>query len=388
MIGRPHGVRGLVRVTSYTADPADLAAYGPLTDAQGRRFVLRWRGEGLAELSELAGDTPVKVADRTAAEKLTNTRLYIDRAQLPEPEDDEFYFADLIGLAARDAAGNPLGRVAEVHDYGAGASLEIARDGAAPLLVPFTRACVPDIDLPAGHLTVVPPAEVNAPDGSESERPGRRPRRHLVPCGDAGCGADRAWRRGGQPAPHPIPPCRGEPGRRGERPDPSVERRAPERPGMTWRASVLTLFPDMFPGPLGLSLAGRAMANGVWSLQATNIRDFATDRHRTVDDTPFGGGAGMVLRPDVVDAALAAVLDGRPAVLPDAPWPPLHPGRRAALRRRPRPGAAVRPLRGHGPAGDRGARPGGTLPGRLRAVGRRTCRAWWCWTPRCACCPA
>ena len=75
---------------------------------------------------------------------------------------------------------------------------------------------------------------------------------------------------------------------------------------MTWRASVLTLFPEMFPGPLAMSLAGRALQSGLWSLQAVNIRDFATDRHRTVDDTPFGGGAGMVLRPDVVDAALAS----------------------------------------------------------------------------------
>ena len=83
---------------------------------------------------------------------------------------------------------------------------------------------------------------------------------------------------------------------------------------MTWRASVLTLFPEMFPGPLGLSLAGRALTTGLWSLDTRNIRDFATDRHRTVDDTPFGGGAGMVLRPDVVDAALAAEMDGRPAV--------------------------------------------------------------------------
>jgi len=81
---------------------------------------------------------------------------------------------------------------------------------------------------------------------------------------------------------------------------------------MTWRASILTLFPDMFPGPLGLSLAGRAMESGIWSLQAVNIRDFATDRHRTVDDTPFGGGAGMVMRPDIVDAAMASVDDGRP----------------------------------------------------------------------------
>jgi tRNA (guanine37-N1)-methyltransferase len=83
---------------------------------------------------------------------------------------------------------------------------------------------------------------------------------------------------------------------------------------MTWRASILTLFPSMFPGPLGQSLAGRAMEKGIWSLDVTNIRDFATDRHRTVDDTPFGGGAGMVLRPDIVDAAVASVDDGRPIV--------------------------------------------------------------------------
>src|ERR1700743_3601914 len=83
---------------------------------------------------------------------------------------------------------------------------------------------------------------------------------------------------------------------------------------MTWRASVLTLFPEMFPGPLGQSLAGRALRSGVWSLQTVNIRDFAADRHRTVDDTPFGGGAGMVLRPDIIDAAVASVADERPGV--------------------------------------------------------------------------
>ena len=83
---------------------------------------------------------------------------------------------------------------------------------------------------------------------------------------------------------------------------------------MNWRASVLTLFPEMFPGPLAQSLAGRALQTSVWSLEAVNIRDFARDRHRTVDDTPFGGGAGMVLRPDVVDAAIASVADRRPIV--------------------------------------------------------------------------
>ena len=73
-----------------------------------------------------------------------------------------------------------------------------------------------------------------------------------------------------------------------------------------WKARVLTLFPEMFPGPLGQSLAGRALAEGRWSLDLVNIRDHATDRHRTVDDAPFGGGPGMVMRPDVVAAALEA----------------------------------------------------------------------------------
>jgi tRNA (guanine37-N1)-methyltransferase len=78
---------------------------------------------------------------------------------------------------------------------------------------------------------------------------------------------------------------------------------------MTWAATVLTLYPEMFPGPLGLSLAGRAMADGAWSLKAVNIRDFATDKHRTVDDTPSGGGAGMVMRPDVVANAVRSIAD-------------------------------------------------------------------------------
>lgn len=84
---------------------------------------------------------------------------------------------------------------------------------------------------------------------------------------------------------------------------------------MTWRATALTLFPEMFPGPLGHSLAGRALERGDWSLEARDIRAHATDRHRTVDDTPFGGGAGMVMRPDIADAALAAVADERPAIV-------------------------------------------------------------------------
>ena len=81
---------------------------------------------------------------------------------------------------------------------------------------------------------------------------------------------------------------------------------------MPFRASVLTLYPEMFPGPLGVSLAGRALGEGIWSLDTVQIRDFATDKHRSVDDTPAGGGAGMVLKPDVLAAAVDSVADGRP----------------------------------------------------------------------------
>lgn len=173
VIGRAHGVRGLVRVTSHTADPADLTAYGPLSDDRGRRFVLRWRGESVAEVAELVDGASVKVADRTQAEKLTNTRLYIDRAQLPPPEDeDEYYLTDLIGLAAMGANGTVLGRVAVVHDYGAGVSVEIERDGRPSLIVPFTRACVPVVDVAGGFVTIVPPDEIEArEDASEAAVP-------------------------------------------------------------------------------------------------------------------------------------------------------------------------------------------------------------------------
>lgn len=86
----------------------------------------------------------------------------------------------------------------------------------------------------------------------------------------------------------------------------------PPETAISWRATVLTLFPEMFPGPLGVSLAGKALESGIWALETVDIRDFASDKHRSVDDTPFGGGPGMVMRPDVVDAAIGAALAGRP----------------------------------------------------------------------------
>jgi tRNA (guanine37-N1)-methyltransferase len=99
-----------------------------------------------------------------------------------------------------------------------------------------------------------------------------------------------------------------------------------------WRASVLTIFPEMFPGPLGLSLAGKALASGAWSLDVVDIRDFATDKHRTVDDTPAGGGPGMVMKADVLGRAIDAVAaDTRPRLLMSPRGVPLTQSRIEAL---------------------------------------------------------
>jgi 16S rRNA processing protein RimM len=156
--GRPHGVRGLVHVVSFTAEPADLPRYGPFDDGLGRRFSLAWRGPGIAEVTEIVEGRRLPVSDRNAAATLNHVRLYVDRDRLPPAAEGEFYLIDLIGLQAFDAAGTPLGRVKAVRDVGAGASLFIGKQ-----LVPFTRAAVPAVDLAAGRVTVAPPTEVLVP---------------------------------------------------------------------------------------------------------------------------------------------------------------------------------------------------------------------------------
>ncbi|MEJ0047622.1 MAG: ribosome maturation factor RimM [Rhodospirillales bacterium] len=156
VVGKPHGVRGLLRVNSFTADPADLPRYNPLLDDRNRPWTLTWKGPGVAELRDADGNP---IADRTAAEKLVNLRLHAPRDRLPQADEDDFYIADLIGLEAIAADRTTIGRITEVHDYGAGTSLEIA-SGTGPLLVPFTRACVPVVDIAAGQVTVLPPDEI------------------------------------------------------------------------------------------------------------------------------------------------------------------------------------------------------------------------------------
>lgn len=108
---------------------------------------------------------------------------------------------------------------------------------------------------------------------------------------------------------------------------------------VAWRVTVLTLFPEMFPGPLGLSLAGKALQDGTWTLETLDIRDFATDRHRSVDDTPAGGGAGMVMRADIaaaaIDAGRANAAPGTPAIYLSPRGTPLAQARAAELAKGP-----------------------------------------------------
>jgi 16S rRNA processing protein RimM len=155
VIGKPHGVRGAVHVHAYTDNPTSLADF-PLRDQRGRRVELAWVTDGVARVTLFEADRKIAVSDRDAAARLVNVQLFVERAALPPAAEDEFYLADLIGLAAIGADGASLGTITAVHDYGAGASIELD-DGS---LLPFTRAVVPQIDLAAKRAIVVPPFEI------------------------------------------------------------------------------------------------------------------------------------------------------------------------------------------------------------------------------------
>ena len=151
-----HGVRGIVRVQSHTANPDDLTAYGALSDAAGsRRFALSVTGrvKGLL-LARIEG-----VEDRNAAEALRGTELHIARAALPPTEGEEYYHVDLVGLRAENAEGDALGRVSAVHDHGAGPIVEIQPPDGPSTLVPFTREHVPTVDIEAGRIVVAEPGD-------------------------------------------------------------------------------------------------------------------------------------------------------------------------------------------------------------------------------------
>lgn len=174
--GAPHGVRGEIRLQSFTRDLLAIATYDGLTDKSGaRKFkLLSVRPQGKDMLvAKVEG-----VDGRNGAEALNGVQLYVPRENLPAPEEDEFYIADLVGLRAETREGEALGVIVAVRNFGAGDILEIApaqgpenlsdfsaeakrsKLGAEALMLPFTKAVVPIIDLPAGRVVIAPPAEV------------------------------------------------------------------------------------------------------------------------------------------------------------------------------------------------------------------------------------
>ena len=154
VIGAPHGVRGALRVKSFTGDPLAFGDYGPLHDADGRTYaVLDVRPAKTVVVARFEG-----VTTREQAEALNGVELFIARDALPdeELEDDEFFHADLVGLEVRDIEGNRLGKVTAMHDFGGGDLMEIMLGGRKGVLVPFTLAAVPVVDVAGGHVTVEP----------------------------------------------------------------------------------------------------------------------------------------------------------------------------------------------------------------------------------------
>lgn len=159
--GAAHGVKGELRLISFTQDKAAILTYGPLCDAAGARSFAILSARRLkdgAYVVRLAG-----VADRTSAEGLTNLDLFVPRSRLPAPAEEEFYIADLIGLAAVDPEGSPIGTVTDVLDHGAGSILEIRpAAGGETLLFPFTHEVAPQLDFALGRIVIVMPVEVEA----------------------------------------------------------------------------------------------------------------------------------------------------------------------------------------------------------------------------------
>jgi 16S rRNA processing protein RimM len=157
-IGAAHGVRGAVKLWTFTEDPLAVKRYGPLATKDGARsFEVATAREAKGHLvATLKG-----IATREEAERLNGLELYVAREKLPATDENEYYHADLIGLAAVTPANEPLGRVTAIHNFGAGDIIEIAPPQGATMLLPFTNAVVPTVDLGGGRVVIELPDEIN-----------------------------------------------------------------------------------------------------------------------------------------------------------------------------------------------------------------------------------
>lgn len=173
VVGAPHGVRGEARVKAFTGDPMAIADYGTLFAADGRAFEI---DDGRFLKDDLLVVKFAGISDRDAIKALTGTELFIDRALLPDDEEeDEFYHADLVGLAVVDAAGASIGKVISVHNFGAGDILEIRPEaGGGTWLLPFTKAAAPKVDCAAGQIVIDPGflAKPEPPKAKPADEPG------------------------------------------------------------------------------------------------------------------------------------------------------------------------------------------------------------------------
>ena len=160
-IGAAHGVRGAVKLWTFTEDPFAVKEYGPLTTRDGAR---QFEVTHVREARDHLVATLKGIATREDAERLNGIELYIAREKLPATDDDEYYHADLIGLAAVNAANEPLGRVTAIHNFGAGDIIEIAPTQGPTMLLPFTNAVVPTVDLAGGRVVIELPAEIEGDD--------------------------------------------------------------------------------------------------------------------------------------------------------------------------------------------------------------------------------
>lgn len=154
--GAAHGVRGEIRLKSFTERPKAALNYGPLQSPDGRQFELTAARQAAGKATDMLVVQVAGVNDRVSAEALNGVELAVLRRLLPETEADDFYHADLIGLAAETDAGEALGTITAIHNHGAGDLLEIGGAGHQPVLVPFTRQMVPIVDIPAGRIVVEP----------------------------------------------------------------------------------------------------------------------------------------------------------------------------------------------------------------------------------------